>query len=71
MDKARETAMKVLYAVHENGAYANVALVEAFRKLCFDDLERRFVTELVYGAVKAGDTTVYEAATPQNGSIRA
>ena len=56
MDKARETAMKVLYAVHENGAYANVALVEAFRELCFDDLERRFVTELVYGAVKAGNT---------------
>ncbi len=56
MDKARETAMKVLYAVHENGAYANVALVEAFRGARLDDLERRFATELVYGAVKAGDT---------------
>ena len=56
MDKARETAMKVLYAVHENGAYANVALVEAFREARLDDLERRFATELVYGAVKAGDT---------------
>lgn len=56
MDKARETAMKVLYAVHENGAYANVALVEAFREARLDDLERRFATELVYGAVKAGGT---------------
>ena len=56
MDKARETAMKALYAVHENGAYANVALVEAFREARLGDLERRFTTELVYGAVKAGDT---------------
>ena len=56
MDKARETAMKVLYAVHENGAYANVALVEALRGTQLDDLGRRFATELVYGAVKAGDT---------------
>lgn len=56
MDKARETAMKVLCAVHENGAYANVALVEAFREARLDNLERRFATELVYGAVKAGDT---------------
>ena len=56
MDKARETAMKVLYAVHENGAYANVALVAACREARLDDLERRFVTELVYGAVKAGNT---------------
>ena len=56
MDKARETAMKVLYAVHENGAYANVALTEALRKARLGDLERRLATELVYGAVKAGDT---------------
>ena len=56
MDKARETAMKILYAVHENGAYANIALIENFRKVQLDDLSRRFVTELVYGAVKAGDT---------------
>lgn len=56
MDKARETAMKVLCAVHENGAYANVELVEAFRENRLDDVERRFATELVYGVVKAGDT---------------
>ena len=56
MDKARETAMKVLCMVHENGAYANVALVEAFREAKLNNLERRFATELVYGAVKAGDT---------------
>lgn len=56
MDKARETAMKVLYAVHEEGAYGNVALAQALRRERFGETDRRFVTELVYGAVKAGDT---------------
>ena len=32
MDKARETAMKVLQEVHEKGAYANVALAKALRR---------------------------------------
>ena len=56
MDKARETAMKVLMAVHENGAYANIALAEALRKAHLREIDRRFATELVYGAVKAGET---------------
>ena len=56
MDKARETAMKVLYAVHEEGAYGNVALAQALRRERFGETDRRFVTELVYGAGKAGDT---------------
>ncbi|MBQ7496707.1 MAG: transcription antitermination factor NusB, partial [Selenomonas sp.] len=56
MDKARETAMKVLQEVHEKGAYANVALAQALRRTELTDQDRRFVTELVYGAVKAGDT---------------
>ena len=56
MDKAREVAMKILHEVHEKGAYANVALVQALRRSDLNDVDRRFVTELVYGAVKAGDT---------------
>ena len=56
MDKARETAIKVLHEVHSNGAYANVALVQALRRAALNDADRRFVTELVYGTVKAGDT---------------
>lgn len=56
MDKARETAMKVLQEVHEKGAYANVALAQALRRTELADQDRRFVTELVYGAVKAGGT---------------
>lgn len=56
MDKARALAMRVLYAVHEEGAYANVALAEALRGARLGDMDRRFATELVYGAVKAGET---------------
>ena len=56
MDKAREIAIKILNEVHEEGAYANVALARQLRKADLSDQDRRFVTELVYGAVKAGDT---------------
>ncbi|MBQ2087373.1 MAG: 16S rRNA (cytosine(967)-C(5))-methyltransferase RsmB [Selenomonas sp.] len=56
MDKARELACEVLNEVHEKGAYANVALVKHLRKANLSDQDRRFATELVYGAVKAGDT---------------
>ena len=56
MDKAREIAIKILNEVHEEGAYANVALARHLRKADLSDQDRRFVTELVYGAVKAGDT---------------
>ena len=56
MDKARELACEVLNEVHEKGAYANVALVKHLRKAGLNDQDRRFATELVYGAVKAGET---------------
>ncbi len=56
MDKARNTAVRILHEVHEKGAYANVALARELRRADLSDMDRRFVTELVYGAVKAGDT---------------
>ena len=57
MDKAREIAMLVLMDVHENDAYANVSLARELKKSPdIKDIDRRFATELVYGAVKAGDT---------------
>ncbi|MBQ1867524.1 16S rRNA (cytosine(967)-C(5))-methyltransferase RsmB [Selenomonas sp.] len=56
MDKARDTAVRILHEVHEKGAYANVALAREFRRTDLSDMDRRFVTELVYGAVKAGAT---------------
>lgn len=55
-DAARETAVRILYEVHENCAYANVALAQALRRSNLSDQDRRFVTELVYGSVKAGGT---------------
>ena len=56
MDKAREAALKIMTAVHQQGAYANVALAKELRHGQLSDMDRRFVTELVYGAVKAGGT---------------
>ncbi|MBQ9365166.1 MAG: 16S rRNA (cytosine(967)-C(5))-methyltransferase RsmB [Schwartzia sp.] len=56
MDRAREIAMLVLKDVHENGAYANVSLLRTMKKEKISDIDRRFATELVYGAVKAGET---------------
>ncbi len=56
MDKAREMALKALHDVNAKGAYANVALVRAFSGVSLSNIDRRFVTELVYGAVKAGGT---------------
>ena len=53
MDKARETAVRILYEVHENGAYANVALAKALRQENLSEQDRRFVTELGYGAFTA------------------
>ncbi|ORT99634.1 Ribosomal RNA small subunit methyltransferase B [Anaerovibrio sp. JC8] len=56
MDKARERALKIINAVHEQEAYANVALAKELRKGGLSDMDRRFVTELVYGTIKAGET---------------
>ena len=56
MDKVRNLAVRVLGEVHEEGAYANVALARNLRKAQLTDVDRRFLTELVYGAVKAGGT---------------
>lgn len=56
MDKARNTAIHILHEVHTGGAYANIALVKHLRRENLSEQDRRFVTELVYGAVKAGDT---------------
>jgi len=53
---AREVALKILNAVYIEQAYANVALAKEFRRLHLEDQDRRFITELVYGTVKAGDT---------------
>lgn len=56
MDKARETALRVIHAVSEKGGYANILLAEELKRGDLSELDRRFATELVYGVVKAGET---------------
>lgn len=49
----REFALKVLFQVNEEGAYANIALDKAFADYTLhDSRDRGLATELVYGCVK-------------------
>ena len=59
IDRIREQAMQVLLRIHSEGAYANVALAEELRIAQMTERDRRFLTELVYGTVKAGETLDY------------
>ena len=56
MASAREAALKGLRAIHQDGAYANVAMAQILRQEKLSDADRRLATELVYGVTKAGDT---------------
>ena len=48
---ARLLALRVIDSVFSNGAYSNIALNKAFSANKISDLDRRFVTELVYGCI--------------------
>lgn len=54
--EARETALKIINNINTNGAYANIALAKFLGKYEFSEQDRRFITELVYGTIKAGET---------------
>ena len=54
--KAREIALRIINEIENNGAYANIALAKELPRHKLSDQDRRFVTELVYGTVKAGET---------------
>ena len=62
MDKVRLAATKILYDVATRGAWANVSLAQTLRQEKFSDLDRKFCTELVYGAVKAGASLDWKLA---------
>ena len=50
---SRELALKILYQINEEGAYANLALDKAlFSCVGLDARDKGFITELVYGSVK-------------------
>ena len=49
----REAALLVLLQIWEEGAYTAIALNRVLRQAKLEELDRRFATELVNGAVKA------------------
>lgn len=53
---AREIALKIINDVNSNQAYANIALARELNHRDLSSQDRRFITELVYGTVKAGAT---------------
>lgn len=56
---AREVALNILNEVYTQQAYANISLSRHLQKNQLSDQDRRFITELVYGTVKAGDTLLW------------
>lgn len=61
---AREIALNILNEIYNQQAYANIALSRQLTKQAstnsnISDMDRRFITELVYGTVKAGDTLIW------------
>lgn len=53
---AREVALKIINDVTQNHAYANIALAREINRQKLSDQDRRFITELVYGTIKAQQT---------------
>lgn len=53
---ARQVALKIINDVNANGAYSNIALAKEINRHKLSDQDRRFITELVYGTIKAGET---------------
>jgi len=53
---AREVALKIINEVVHNHAYANIALAREINRQKLTDQDRRFITELVYGTIKAKAT---------------
>lgn len=56
---AREIALNILNEIYTQQAYSNIALSRHLQKHQLSDQDRRFITELVYGVVKAGDTLLW------------
>jgi 16S rRNA (cytosine967-C5)-methyltransferase len=52
IDLPRETALKVLYDINKSGAYSNIALNSYLENKDLSNLDKAFITELVYGTLK-------------------
>ena len=53
---AREVALKIINEIVQSNAYANIALAREINRSKLTDQDRRFITELVYGTIKAKAT---------------
>lgn len=56
---ARAIALNILNEIYQQKAYANISLSRHFQKYEITEQDRRFITELVYGTVKSGDTLLW------------
>lgn len=52
IDQARETALKILYDINQNNAYSNLSINKYLESGNLTEIDRAFVTDLVYGTVK-------------------
>lgn len=52
VDQPREIALKILYDINEKGAYSNISINKYLEGYELRDLDKAFITELVYGTVK-------------------
>ncbi|TYQ15625.1 UNVERIFIED_CONTAM: 16S rRNA (cytosine967-C5)-methyltransferase [Acetivibrio alkalicellulosi] len=52
IDIPRETVIKILYDVDKKGAYSNISLSKHLESNDFKDIDRAFITEMVYGTLK-------------------
>ncbi len=52
LENAREAALKILMDINENRAYSNIALNRYFSASELRDIDKAFITEIVYGTVK-------------------
>ena len=53
---ARQIALKIIHKVNKEGSYANILLAKEISNTVLTDQDRRFLTELVYGTIKATNT---------------
>lgn len=52
IDLPREVALKIIYEINEKGAYSNISVNKYLEGYTLKDVDRGFITELVYGTVK-------------------
>jgi len=52
IDLVRETALKILYDINEKGAYTNISVNKYLSDTQLRNVDRNFITELVYGTVR-------------------